>query len=245
MKIGGLLVLLAGLFWLVLINYAPKAPASVLEAPTNLRASWQQSDSIYVDWDDVSAHHQTYFYDVQLWSKNTQFSFSGLSESEISTQNKVQLDLTQTYELSVKVRDLKGQGSPWATLVLYPKIVSYKMPQGSYLLTIAQNERQRQKGLSHKPSLAPDAGLLFIFDQLGDYGIWMKDMNFAIDIIWLDANFKIVGLAENVQPSSYPEVYKAPRPSLYVIELAAGQITINALLVGQKLNLPEFLTKTS
>ncbi|MGN6351023.1 MAG: DUF192 domain-containing protein, partial [Candidatus Nitrosocosmicus sp.] len=59
---------------------------------------------------------------------------------------------------------------------------------------------QQAKGLSIKNSLNDSEGMLFPFDKPGDYSFWMKDMKFPIDILWIDANNKIVHIEKNLQP---------------------------------------------
>ncbi len=45
-------------------------------------------------------------------------------------------------------------------------------------------------------------GMLFVFDKPETSSFWMKDMNFDLDIIWLDEYFNIVHI-ENALVSSY------------------------------------------
>jgi uncharacterized membrane protein (UPF0127 family) len=89
-------------------------------------------------------------------------------------------------------------------------------------VTVADTDRLREKGLSGHPGLAPDEGMLFVFDTDGMPGFWMKDMRFSIDILWLDRNRRIVHIAREVAPETYPKTYAPPVPSRYVIELPAG-----------------------
>jgi len=84
-----------------------------------------------------------------------------------------------------------------------------------------------QKGLSGRQNLESNTGLLLMFPKADSHGIWMKDMLFALDIIWLDNAFKITGLKKNALPTSYPEVYYPDLPSRYALEVSAG--TINSL----------------
>ncbi len=77
--------------------------------------------------------------------------------------------------------------------------------------------------------------MLFKFDTPGIYGIWMKDMRFPIDIIWLDKNKKIVNLKRNVDPSTYPLVYYPPKESLYILEVRAGLIGDKDLKLGDEI----------
>lgn len=83
----------------------------------------------------------------------------------------------------------------------------------------ADTSATRERGLSGRESLAADQGLLFVFDQDGGHGIWMKDMRFAIDVLWLDAGGRVIYLVDDMDPSSYPTTYQSPHPTRYVLEL--------------------------
>lgn len=107
-------------------------------------------------------------------------------------------------------------------------------PVIAHLLT---TEAQRVKGLSGKKSIGPNEGMLFVFDTEDEWGIWMKDMNFAIDVLWIDAQGTIVGLLPELQPDSYPQVYMSSVPSKYVLELPAGFADIYNITLGQKVDL--------
>ncbi|MEI6437972.1 MAG: DUF192 domain-containing protein [Candidatus Omnitrophota bacterium] len=82
----------------------------------------------------------------------------------------------------------------------------------------------RARGLMGRGSLADDEAMLFVFDSPGDYPFWMKNMNFAIDMIWLDDNKRVVHL-ETAVPACKKDpcpVYDPKEPARYVIELNAG-----------------------
>jgi uncharacterized membrane protein (UPF0127 family) len=104
-------------------------------------------------------------------------------------------------------------------------------------LLIAQTEEERNQGLSGRTSLAQNEAMLFIFDTIGYYGFWMKDMHFAIDMIWLDQNFKVVSIQPNVTPESYPTVYQPTAPALYVLETNAGFAAQHNIQYGDKLDI--------
>ena len=89
---------------------------------------------------------------------------------------------------------------------------------------VAQTQAQREQGLSGRPCIEPDRGMLFVFDKPGQYAIWMKDMKFPIDIVWINASHKTVGLEVNVAPSTYPDHFvNKDQPALYVLELKANR----------------------
>ena len=124
-------------------------------------------------------------------------------------------------------------GGALSVLFLYskeaPPIVSEQKPSGPVLIaggieipiSIADSEEERQNGLSNTANLEQGTGKFFIFDTPGMYGFWMKDMNYAIDIIWLDATMKIIDVAENVLPETYPKVFFPSSSALYVLEVNA------------------------
>src|SRR5688500_16424694 len=63
-------------------------------------------------------------------------------------------------------------------------------------LIVAKSESDRSKGLSGRNNLAKDQGMLFVFPQPGEYAFWMKDMKFAIDIIYINKD-KVVYVVKN------------------------------------------------
>ncbi len=89
---------------------------------------------------------------------------------------------------------------------------------------IAQTETARKEGLSGRPSLDKNKGMLFVFSQSGLHQFWMPKMNFPIDIIWIDGE-KVVGITPNISDDFNPEnpqVYSPPQPIQYVLEVNAG-----------------------
>ena len=50
----------------------------------------------------------------------------------------------------------------------------------------------------------------------------MPNMRFAIDIVWIDADRRIVSIAHRVPPESYPTTYSPSAPALYVLEVPSG-----------------------
>ena len=97
---------------------------------------------------------------------------------------------------------------------------------------VARTPASREQGLSGHAALAPDTGLLFIFDVPGEYFFWMKDMNFPIDIIWMGSDMRIVDLTENASPESYPAEFTSRTPAQYVLEVPEGTIKKQNFHIG-------------
>jgi len=102
-------------------------------------------------------------------------------------------------------------------------------------IEIVNNFKDRAKGLSGREYLEQRTGLLFVFDKKDFHGIWMKEMNFPIDIIWLDEEFRVTDIKSAATPDSYPEVFKPKTKSLYVLEVNSGEVFESEIKIGDKL----------
>jgi len=103
---------------------------------------------------------------------------------------------------------------------------------------VAKTDYERIKGLSNKANLPKNEGLLFIFNEEGFHGIWMKDMNFPIDIAWLNKDKRIIYIKENIEPDTFPTVFSPEKnifneKSLYVLEVNAGFFSEKNINVGE------------
>jgi uncharacterized membrane protein (UPF0127 family) len=105
-----------------------------------------------------------------------------------------------------------------------------------YQLEVAHSEASRYKGLGGRGQLAAHSGMVFVYDAPVRQCFWMKDMRFAIDIVWVDSSKRVVQVANNVQPDSYPQTYCAPSPAAYVLEVPAGTASTQAIANGQQLS---------
>lgn len=100
---------------------------------------------------------------------------------------------------------------------------------------VADSESELAKGLSGKKTLAPGTGMLFIFDTNDTHGIWMKNMLFPIDVIWIAENMQVVHLEQNIAPNTYPTSFKPNRPARFVLEVPAGFISEEGIKNGDLL----------
>lgn len=104
-------------------------------------------------------------------------------------------------------------------------------------LDIASSEDKRVRGLSGRSNLGNNQGMLFVFDQPGSSCMWMKEMNFSIDVLWFDENYVLVDSEQNLSPDTYPQSFCSDQPAQYFLELTAGFITKNNVQIGTKLEL--------
>lgn len=107
--------------------------------------------------------------------------------------------------------------------------------------TVARTANDRKKGLSKRDSLPLTAGMLFVFENKGPWAIWMKDMKFAIDIIWIGENKRIVNMALNVPPEPGKDdeeltIYRPGDDALYILEINAGLAQLHGLRIGDQVS---------
>ncbi len=98
---------------------------------------------------------------------------------------------------------------------------------------LADTIPKRIKGLMFRESLPKNNGMLFIFDKESYHGIWMMNMRFPIDIIWIDSNHKIVDIVKDAQPCKIicPS-HKPKEKAMYVLEVNAGFADKHKIKIG-------------
>jgi len=96
-------------------------------------------------------------------------------------------------------------------------------------------DEDRRRGLSGRESIDQNYGMLFIFENNGRYCFWMKDMNFPIDILWLDGDYTVVDIKHSVSPDTYPKSFCPDTQARYVLEVQAGLSAAKNIAVGSKL----------
>lgn len=123
----------------------------------------------------------------------------------------------------------------------------YMIADDRVQLEITQTTKQRERGLSGRTSLGDADGLLFIFPEVDRHGIWMKEMLFPIDIIWV-ADQKIVDIAPRVPlpPPGTPEseltVYYPRAAANWVIEVPAGTAERRGWKIGDLVVATQYTT---
>jgi uncharacterized membrane protein (UPF0127 family) len=100
----------------------------------------------------------------------------------------------------------------------------------------AAGSRELTKGLSGRPCLPPDWGMLFDFARDGQWPIWMKEMKFPIDVAWINSAHKVVALEIDFKPSTYPEQRANQAPARYVLEINANKSKLLDMDLGTEIH---------
>ena len=117
-----------------------------------------------------------------------------------------------------------------------PSVIPLTLPSGKVLqVEVMVKDEDRQMGLMFRPSLPENRGMLFRFAGPDFHGIWMKNCKFPIDILWLDAERKIVHVQEAAPPCTKEPcaIYSPLHRAVYVVELNFGQARREKAVVGQ------------
>jgi uncharacterized membrane protein (UPF0127 family) len=113
-------------------------------------------------------------------------------------------------------------------------IKQVKIAGQSIKVDLALTPGEQEQGLSGRSALKEDEGMLFVFQRSGRYPFWMKDMNFAIDIIWLSEDMKIVYIKKDARPEAYPDTYSSSEDAQYVLEVPSLFGDKNNLQIGDR-----------
>ena len=108
--------------------------------------------------------------------------------------------------------------------------------ENCFVVEVVDSAAERTTGLMNRESLADDRGMLFIFDSEALYPFWMKNTLIPLDMIWLDADKKIVAIQENAVPcvADPCPIYNPKVPALYVVELNGGTVAAKDIKVGEQ-----------
>jgi len=107
-----------------------------------------------------------------------------------------------------------------------------------YQVELALDDASRARGLMFREQLPEDHGMLFIHDDMQPLAYWMKNTKIALDILYFDAQRKLVSQQRDVPPCRAGDAcpaYPSYRPARYVLELNAGQAALMDLRNGAEL----------
>ncbi len=117
----------------------------------------------------------------------------------------------------------------------FPFNTPIQVGSAKFNVFIAETPESRERGLSGAISLDEDQGLLMVFERDDKWAIWMKDMNFSLDILWFAEDGTLIYMKEDVLPETYPEIFMPTSPARFVLELPAGSIKREGIILGNVL----------
>jgi uncharacterized membrane protein (UPF0127 family) len=133
-----------------------------------------------------------------------------------------------------KAQPTPPMASPSKTDAALPKgsvTVHTRAGPTRFEVELALTEETRERGLMFRREVRPETGMLFVFPALGPHVFWMKNTLVPLDMVFLGADRRIVGIVENAAP----ETLTSRDPgvlSQYVLEVAAGTAFARGFRVG-------------
>lgn len=113
----------------------------------------------------------------------------------------------------------------------------------SYQIEIADTVPERARGLMYRRDLAPDHGMLFIYESPRPVAFWMKNTLIPLDLVFMDARGVVRHIHQGAVPLDLTSIPGArpddPDPDrLMVLEIAAGGVARDGLMLGMTLRHP-------
>ena len=107
----------------------------------------------------------------------------------------------------------------------------------SFSVELADTPEKRAYGLMNRPVLAPDAGMLFIYEQPAPASFWMKNTLIPLDIIFADEKGGVITVQANAIPGDLTPLYGGDAVK-FVLEINAGLAARSGIAPGSQLRHP-------
>jgi len=104
---------------------------------------------------------------------------------------------------------------------------------------IADEPHELDQGLMFRENLEWDRGMFFVFDDERTLSFWMKNTLIPLDMLFIDADFRIIDIKENVPPCREDPCpsYPSKKPAKYVLEVNAGFAMKNDIKIDDQISL--------
>ncbi|WP_412049016.1 DUF192 domain-containing protein [Hoeflea sp. Naph1] len=103
----------------------------------------------------------------------------------------------------------------------------------AFSVELALSPADRSTGLMNRESMPSDHGMLFRFEQSRQVLMWMKNTPLSLDMLFLDDQGTVAGIAADTVPFS-EAIIPSPGPVKYVLELNAGTAEQDGISIGDK-----------
>ena len=102
---------------------------------------------------------------------------------------------------------------------------------------VADSPEKQMQGLMFRKNLPDNQGMLFVFNVPDKYAFWMKNVEFPLDIIWINPDKVIIDIKANVLTcrDSCP-VLVPQEKAQYVLEVSAGFVEKNQIKITDTVN---------
>jgi uncharacterized membrane protein (UPF0127 family) len=109
-----------------------------------------------------------------------------------------------------------------ASAIAQQKFTVIPLTAGVHLIQaeVAAKDAERQQGLMYRTHMAPNEGMVFLFDAPAGVCMWMKNTYVPLSVAFIDKDGKIVNI-EDMQPQT-TESHCAKGAVRYALEMNRG-----------------------
>jgi len=118
-----------------------------------------------------------------------------------------------------------------------PVVVTSASGEHLFTAEVAATPAARARGLMHRESLAPDAGMLFLFEPPRRVSFWMKNTLISLDMLFIDEAGRIVAIAERTEPETLTG-HGPDQPVRAVLEINGGLADRLGIRPGDEVRAP-------
>jgi uncharacterized membrane protein (UPF0127 family) len=118
-------------------------------------------------------------------------------------------------------------------------IIATRNAEHRFTIELARTPAEMERGLMYRDRLAPDHGMLFLYEEDGAVSFWMKNTLIPLDLLFADASGRITQIAKRAVPMSTALISSAG-PVRAVLEVNGGTADRLDIAVGDRLVHPAF-----
>ncbi len=127
--------------------------------------------------------------------------------------------------------------------------VSARLGEVQLRVMIARTDQEKRTGLMFRRTLAPDEGMLFVYDTPHQMTFWMKNTVLPLDLIFFGPDLAVTESIEGMVPGiGIPDEqlprYTSTRPAQFALEMASGSVSRLGITPGLTLEIPLTLLHT-
>ena len=101
---------------------------------------------------------------------------------------------------------------------------------------VVRTQAAQARGLMFRQAIGAD-GMLFLYEKPQVAGMWMKNTLIPLDILFIDANHRVVKILRSAKPCS-ETIISSIQPVVAVLEIAAGNAAKWGVGIDDVIRLP-------
>lgn len=91
----------------------------------------------------------------------------------------------------------------------------------TFEVELARTEAEHARGLMHRTTLAPNAGMLFVYKAPRILSMWMKNTHLSLDMLFIDQAGQVIFIKKKATPFSEEAIF-CPTLAQAVLEVPGG-----------------------